>query len=246
MNLGGSIERVLNGLQVVSLPWIRPRIVRAFWHDPEAYTQGLAFYRGTLYESTGLENASSLRVVDACDGRVRERHDVPGEFVEGIGILRERLYQLTWRTGRVFIYDLRPLRRVGEARIAHEGWGLASDGSQLWATDGSEVIRRYDSEMLMLAEVRVRSRGYAFRHLNDIEMAKGRLYANIWYSRFLAEVDVSLGRVVRMVDCSELVRLAGAQNREDVMNGIAFNADADTFFVTGKRWEKYFEIQLPD
>lgn len=206
----------------------------------------MAFHRGVLYESTGLVGASSIRIVDPADGRVCEKLDVPGEFAEGIGVLDDRLYQLTWLSGRVLIYSLEPLRQVGEARIDHEGWGLASNGKELLASDGSSVIRRYDPAMSLVAEVRVRARGYPFVNLNDFEVVNGRAYANVWRSRFVAEIDLSVGQVVRMIDCSELVRLADPGAPDEMMNGIAFNPEAGTFFVTGKRWQNCFEIRLVD
>lgn len=246
MSLGRRLKRVLSELQARTLSWVRPQIVRSFAHDPEAYTQGLAFHRGMLYESTGLTDASSLRIVDISTGRVCEKLDAPGDFAEGIGILGERLYQLTWLSGRVLIYSLHPLRQVDEARIGHEGWGLASDGRQLLASDGSQVVRRYDSTMSLVGEIRVRAWGSPFLLMNDIEVANGRLYANVWRSGRLAEIDPSSGRVMRMINCSELVRQAGPRNPDEMMNGIAFNPEAGTFFVTGKRWRKCFEIRLPD
>ncbi len=232
-------------LQSVGVVRVRPEIVRTLPHDPAAYTQGLIYASGELYESTGLAHASSLRRIDPGDGHVLEQVPVAGDFAEGIALLGERIYQLTWQSGRVLVYDRNPLRRIAEHRIEHEGWGLASDGGQLWISDGTAVLRRYSPAMVFNGALRAHAAGLAFRHLNAIVMARGRLYANVWCTPLVAEIDPADGHVLRLVDCSELVRAEASRNPHSILNGIAFNADSCNFFMTGKCWRLLFEVRIP-
>jgi glutaminyl-peptide cyclotransferase len=245
MMIPRKIINVIRGIQMIAAPRVLPVVRRVIPHDPQAFTQGLAYREGLLYESTGLRNASSLRCIDPASGTILESVSVPNVFAEGIAFLDSRLYQLTWKERRVFVYDLQPLRRVGEGRIDHDGWGLASDGSSLLASDGSSLLRRYDGTLSVTAGIRARLSGLPFCHLNDIEIGNGRLYANVWQAPFVAEIDPAGGAVTRILDCAELVKAEYSSDRNAIMNGIAHNPDNGTFLVTGKRWRYYYEISFP-
>lgn len=225
---------------------MRPVVTRVVPHDPWAFTQGLAYRDGMLYESTGLLDASSLRRVDPARGTVLESIPVPGVFAEGIAFLDGRIFQLTWKDRRYFVYDIQPLRRAGEGRIDYDGWGLAGDGFSLLASDGSSLLRRHDDTLSVTGGMQARLSGVPFSLLNDIEIANGHLYANVWRTPFIAEISLPDGKVTGILDCSELCEGERSDDRSSMMNGIAYNPDSGTFFVTGKRWSRYYEIRLPD
>jgi glutaminyl-peptide cyclotransferase len=246
MMIPWKIVNVIRGIQMIGAPRLLPVVKRIFSHDPRAFTQGLAYREGLLYESTGLRNESSLRCIDPASGTILESVFIPDVFAEGIAFLAGRIYQLTWRDRRVFVYDLQPLRLAGEGRIDHEGWGLASDGFSLLASDGSSLLRRYDGTLSVTDSMRAKLSGLRFCHLNDIEVANGRLYANVWRTPFVAEIDQAGGAVTRILDCRELVKAEYSGDRSAIMNGIAYNPDNGAFLVTGKRWRHYYEICFPD
>lgn len=239
------VTSVVRATQMLGASRVTPRVERVFPHDPQAFTQGLAYRDGMLYESTGLRNASSLRRIDPACGDVLETLPVEGVFAEGIAFFEGRIYQLTWKDRRYFVYDIFPLRLVGGGGIVHDGWGMAGDGKRLYVTDGSSLIRRYDGGMLERGAARARLSGIRLCHLNDIEVVQDRLYANVWPTPFLAEVSLPSGSVSRIIDCGDLFNREWSGDRNAVMNGIAYNPDNGTFFVTGKRWTQYYEISLP-
>jgi glutamine cyclotransferase len=198
-----------------------------------------------LYESTGLINSSSLRRIDPATGRVLTAVQIRSHFAEGIAIIDDVIYQLTWTSGLVFRYDLASMNQIDTLRLGHEGWGLAADKSSLLISDGSSCVRRYDTpDFSQPARLKVRAHGMPLRHLNDLEVAGGRLYANIWCSSLIAEIDLKTSNVSRLLDCSELVRFEKPRTKYHILNGIAFNEDANSFFVTGKCWRKLFEVTL--
>lgn len=238
------VNRWRLGLQGLALPVVRPAIVGSIAHDPRAFTQGLAYAEGALYESTGTWEASSLRRLDPDTGAVLEQLPVEGDFAEGIACLGERIHQLTWTSGRVLIYARNPLRLVGEGRIGHEGWGLAADAGELVATDGSHRLRRYDPELKLTREIAIRRLGLPFRHLNALAVVRGQAYINIWYTPLIARVDLASGRLAGFVDCSEAVSIESPASPHHILNGIAYLPDRGSFMITGKFWRNMFEIRL--
>lgn len=238
------INRWRLGLQVRAVPVVRPSIIETMAHDPQAFTQGLAYANGALYESTGTWEASTLRRLDPNTGDVLERVPVEGDFAEGIACLGERIYQLTWTSGRVLIYAPNPLRLVGERRIGHEGWGLAADGDELVATDGSHRLRRYDPELKLTRQTAMRRFGLPFRHLNALAVVRGQAYINIWYTPLIARVDLASGRLVGLVDCAEAASIESPASPHHILNGIAYLPDRESFLITGKFWRRMFEIRL--
>jgi glutaminyl-peptide cyclotransferase len=226
------------------IPTYRYKIVNTFPHDPQAFTQGLEFHDGYLYEGTGQYGKSSLRRVELRTGRIVQIHRLPSEyFGEGITILGDKIYQLTWQNGVCFVYDRRTFRQITQFRYYGEGWGLTNDGKHLIMSDGSETITFRDPETF--AEVRritVRAQGKPVKNLNELEYIEGEIWANIWYSDIIARIDPSTGVVKAWVDMEGLP----VKNRdlEAVMNGIAYDRQNKRIFVTGKNWDKLFEIEL--
>ena len=226
------------------IPTYRYKIVNTYPHDPQAFTQGLEFHDGDLYESTGLKGKSSLRRVELRTGRILQIHRLPSEyFGEGITILGDKIYQLTWQNGVCFVYDKRTFRQITQFRYDGEGWGLTNDGKHLIMSDGSEVITFRDPDTF--AEVRritVRAQGKPVKNLNELEYIEGEIWANIWYSDIIARIDPSTGIVKAWVDMEGLP----VPNRdiEAVLNGIAYDRQNKRIFVTGKNWSKLFEIEL--
>lgn len=244
LNIPALVNNALRRLQAVHLPRVRPRIVRCIPHDETAFTQGLCFAEGYLYESTGTYGASSLGRLDPGTGAVLERVAVNGEFAEDVAYVAGYLCQLTWQSGRVLKYALNPLRLVGEEKIHHEGWGVACRRGELLVTDGTSTLRRYQPGMREVASCTVRCAGLPFRHLNAMEVVDSFAYVNVWYSALIAKVDLETMRLAAIIDCAELERLAAPRNPHHILNGIAQNPSTGTFYVTGKHWRSMFEIVI--
>ncbi|OYT73271.1 MAG: glutamine cyclotransferase [Armatimonadetes bacterium CP1_7O] len=225
-------------------PVYRYRIVNTFPHDRNAFTQGLEFHNGYLYESTGLKGQSSLRKVELRTGRVLQIHRLPQEyFAEGITLFGDRIYQLTWQNGVCFVYNANSFRQMTQFRYDGEGWGLTNDGKYLIMSDGSETITFRDPETF--AEVRkitVRAQGKPVKNLNELEYIDGEIWANIWYSDMIARIDPQTGIVKAWVDMEGLP--VPNRGSEEVLNGIAYDRQNKRIFVTGKNWSKLFEIEL--
>lgn len=233
--------------QPAPVTYVKPTIVRQFAHDPRAFTQGLVYARGKLYESTGAPQGlvSSIRVVDTAKGTVEKERPIPEFFAEGIAVLGDMLLQLTWRDGALLTYSfpslvMDPLPRPLEG----EGWGLACDGRQFYMSNGSDTIQVRDAAFGIRSRIAVRMSGKPVRALNELEWARSKLYANIWYSNLIVEIDPSSGVVTRVFDCSELVTLAQPGDPGYVLNGIAYNPEKNTFYLTGKCWKAMFEVRF--
>lgn len=233
-------------------PVVVPEVVREYPHDPEAFTQGLIFRDGFLYESTGLNGRSSLRKVELETGRVVQRRSVDAEhFAEGMADWGDRLIQLTYTSNLAFVYDLASFKPVQTFKYPGQGWGLTQDARRLIMSDGTTELRFLEAATFReLGRVTVRDGSRAVHNLNELEMIKGRVFANIWFEDRIAVIDPASGAVTAWLDLSGLgPRLvpppvdptgAGA-----VLNGIAYDEKGDRLFVTGKLWPKLFEIRLP-
>ena len=226
------------------------QVVNTFPHDPRAFTQGLLFHDGKLLESTGLYGQSSLREVDLATGAVLRQWLVPGQFfAEGLALLDGKLYQLTWKEQKVFVYDLnadpKTFRKVGEFSYTNEGWGLATDGHWLIMSDGGSTLRFLNPATFAVDhKVQVLKDGVPQERLNELEYVKGEIYANIWQTDWVARIDPATGRVMGMIDFSYLLPAADRKTTTDVLNGIAYDPVGDRLFVTGKNWPKLFEVRL--
>lgn len=221
------------------------RIVNAYPHDPEAFTQGLIYHDGNLYESTGLHGASSLRKVELETGKVLKRHDLPDKyFGEGVAFCGKRLIQLTYQSRIGFIYDL-DLLQVGSFTYPTEGWGLTCDGSRLILSDGTATLRWLDAKTFeMVKQMTVTDQGQPVLHLNELEYIKGEIFANIWQTDTIARISPDTGEVTGWIDLGGLSQQFEPTTPIDCLNGIAYDERGDRLFVTGKLWPKLFEIQL--
>ncbi len=220
-------------------------IVATFPHDPAAFTQGLLVHDGQLYESTGQYGHSSIRRVDLQSGRVEQLAPLNFTyFGEGMTILGERIYQLTWKSQTALVYDLASFELLETKRYSGEGWGLTDDGEALIMSDGSATLRYYDPDTFeQLRTLEVRDQGRPVTRLNELEYIDGEIWANIWYDDRLVRISPATGEVLAWVDLSHLVPRT-RRSPDAVLNGIAYDADAGRLFVTGKNWPQLFEISL--
>ncbi len=227
----------------ISPPKYTFRIVNTYPHDPEAFTQGLIFENGILYESTGLRGQSTLREVNLTNGEViRSLALDPELFGEGITLFNGRILQLTLTSGIGFIYDPDSFSEQGEFSFAPEGWGLTHDGRQLIMSDGSAELRFLDAGTLEgTGRIEVTDRGQPVQWLNELEYVEGEIYANIWQSDLIARISPDSGEVLGWIDLSDLLT---EEDQAGILNGIAYDSRTGRLFVTGKNWPKLFEIAL--
>jgi len=229
-----------------SAPVYSYRIVNTYPHDPNAFTQGLVFRDGVLYESTGLRGRSDVRRVELESGRVLARRTLlPLFFGEGLAVLRDRIYQLTWTSGVGFVYDRESMELVREFRYGIEGWGMTHDGERLIVSDGSEHLYFWDPETLQETnKLTVRDGGRRIANLNELEFINGEIYANVWMQDRIARISPETGKVLSWIDLTGILPLADRRANVDVLNGIAYDEEKERLFVTGKLWPKLFEIEL--
>ncbi len=232
--------------QVTFAPVFGYEVAREYPHDPGAFTQGLIYRDGFLFESTGQYGRSSLRKVELETGRVLQQRRVDDRyFAEGLTDWGGRLLQLTWQTNIGFVYDLASFEPRATFEYAGEGWGLTQDGRRLIMSDGDPELRFLDPDTLIEQGRRtVTDGGMRIEEINELEFVKGRVYANIWGSDRIAIIDPDSGRVEAWINLSGLLTAAARTGREDVLNGIAYDAVRDRLFVTGKLWPKLFEIRV--
>jgi glutaminyl-peptide cyclotransferase len=228
-----------------TVPVLQIEVVKTYPHDPHAFTQGLEYWDGFLYESTGETGQSSVRKVDLQTGKVLKKVDLSSQyFGEGLTIFRGKIYQLTWLSHTGFVYDLRSFNKLRDFSYYGEGWGLAHDEANLILSDGTNRLRFIDPESF--AEVRsleVYAGGEAVANLNELEVIEGDIYANVWHANRIARIDAHTGQVRAWIDCSTLVAKE-QKEAESVLNGIAFDAARKRLFVTGKDWGHLFEIRI--
>lgn len=239
--------------QVQDVPVAEPKtygfeIVRAYPHDPGAFTQGLAYVDGVLFESTG-RYPSTIRRVRLEDGAVLERIELaPDLFGEGLTEVDGRLVTLTWRNGKGFVWNAADLSRVGEFALEGEGWGLTDDGTRLIVSDGTPILRFLDPETKAeTGRVEVTFRGRPLPNLNELEWIDGEVWANVWTQDALVRIDPATGVVTGVVDLTTLFPdRPGLDPVDDVLNGIAWDSETRRLFVTGKHWPTLFEIRVTD
>jgi glutamine cyclotransferase len=221
-------------------------IINTYPHDANAFTQGLVYYQGDLYESTGLNGQSSIRKVALQTGQVLKIVDVPTQFFgEGLALFNGRAYQLTWQSQRGFIYDLDTFDLINTFNYTGEGWGLTHNGRELIMSDGSNQLRFLDPNTFEVQRVVSVFEGTkATNYLNELEYIKGEIYANVWLTDRIVRIDPQSGRVVAWIDLTGLLSPADRARGVDVLNGIAYDESGDRLFITGKLWPKLFEIKL--
>ena len=222
------------------------KVVHAYPHDPTAFTQGLEYHDGFLYEGTGREGHSTLRRVALETGKVLQRIDLaPNYFGEGITVINGRVVQLTYKSQAGFVYDRANFRLLRNFTYAGEGWGLTNDGSTIYMSDGSAQIRFWDPQTLQERKrITVREGGRAIDNLNELEWVHGEIYANIWQTNRIARISPTDGHVIAWIDLTGLLKPEDLAEPVDVLNGIAYDAAHDRLFVTGKLWPKLFEIKI--
>ena len=232
--------------QAGGIPEYGYEIVHVYPHDPLAYTQGLFYLNGLLYEGTGLNGRSSIRKVRLETGEVLEKHEIGEEyFGEGIVNWKDRLLEITWRSETGFIYDLASFATRGQFSYPGEGWGLTQDGKRIIMSDGTPELRFWDPETLReVGRVMVTDDGRPVPELNELEWIKGEVYANVYQTDRIARIDPSSGKVVGWINLAGILSAADRDRQVDVLNGIAYDAKGDRLFVTGKLWPKLFEIRL--
>ncbi|MDP9370406.1 MAG: glutaminyl-peptide cyclotransferase [Chloroflexota bacterium] len=230
-----------------SAPVYGYRVVREYPHDPTAFTQGLVYADDVLYEGTGLNGESTLRRVDLETGMVLKQTALDAKhFGEGIAIVDDRIYQITWQTHTAFVYDRETLKPLTTLRYPTEGWGLATDGERLIMSDGTNRLFFRDPDTFKaLNRVAVCDGNQPVPDLNELEYVDGEIWANVWQSDRIARIDPQTGRVTGWIDLSGLLPVEESEGQAvDVLNGIAHDPGTGRIFVTGKLWPKLFEIEL--
>ncbi len=233
--------------QPAGVPVYGYEVVHAYPHDPGAFTEGLFYLNGFLYESTGLEYQSTIRKVRLETGEVVQKHDLPGQyFGEGIVNWKDRLIGLTYTSQVGFVYDLANFEPKSQFQYQGQGWALTQDGKRIIMSDGTADIRFWDPETLKeTGRITVTDQGQPVKNVNELEWIKGEIYANVWQTSRIARIDPNNGKVIAWIDLTGLLSKADeASGRVDVLNGIAYDAEHDRLFVTGKKWPKLFEIRL--
>jgi glutamine cyclotransferase len=239
------VEVLAAGVAPGGMERLKVQIVSTRPHDPSAYTQGLLLHGGSLYESAGLYGASSLREVDPRTGAVKRRVDLPQQyFAEGLALVGDRLFQLTWQEKVAFVYDRATFEKKGELRYDGEGWGLCYDGRRLVMSDGSDRLTFRDpATFAPTGGVNVTFSGRPAFQLNELECVDGAVYANIYGSDAILRIDPKTGRTTAVIDAANLLT-PEQRSRVDVLNGIAWDPEKKTFLITGKYWPKMFEVRF--
>lgn len=221
------------------------RVVATYPHDREAFTQGLFWLDGHLYETTGMVGRSTLRRVNLEDGRVVQKVDIPGIFGEGSTNWGDQIISITWQDGIGYRWDRASFRQLGTWRYQGEGWGLTQNGRELIMSDGTAELRFLNPETFEeIRRVRVTANGRPVDKLNELEFIKGEVWANVWTTSEIVRIDPATGNVTGRVDLSQLTRETVGNGYESVLNGIAYDEAGDRLFVTGKNWPKLYEIDL--
>ena len=222
------------------------RIVQSYPHDPRAFTEGLVYADGVLYESTGEKGRSTLRVIDPKTGIITKHIDVADTyFGEGITVWQNQLIQLTWQDHIGFVYDRSSLRFLQTFPISGEGWGLTQDGRSLIMSDGTPTLHFLDPHTFReTRHLQVTENGTPVQKLNELEYIHGEIFANVWYSDRILRISPQTGKVLGWLDLSALLSASQRTDREAVLNGIAYDAKTGHLFLTGKLWPRIFEIEL--
>ncbi len=223
------------------------KIIRELPHDTQAYTQGLIYYKGMLYESTGQYDESSLRKIDPQTGNVLQTINLENKyFAEGIAIFNNKIYQLTWRQGIGFIYELSTMRQTGTFTYYGEGWGITNDNKYLVMSDGTNALRYLDPQTLQIVKTIfvIDENSIPLQYLNELEYINGEIWANVYTSNYIIRINPEDGRLVSRIDLSFLKDKIEITPETDVLNGIAYDKEHDEYYFTGKNWNKIFVIKM--
>ena len=224
----------------------KARIVKTFPHDEDAYTQGLFYEDGFLYEGTGQRGSSSLRKVILESGELINAYGLPNQyFGEGITSYKNKIIQLTWTSRTGFVYDKEKFKLINKVRYPTQGWGLTTDGDKLIMSDGSPNIYFLDpATFSQLNRIQVYDHQGPVNNLNELEYIDGKVYANVWQESYIISFDPKSGKVLEKIDCSNLVPEKYKNDRDKVLNGIAYDKKNDRMFLTGKRWSKLYHVDF--
>lgn len=244
---GPAVAQDIPVLDPTSVPVAKAEVVATYPHDPEAYTEGLFYDGGRLWESTGTVGKSGIRKVDLMTGKVLMRVAVnPPLYGEGIAPWGNQILSLTWKNHVGFRWSKEKLKKIGEFKYKGEGWALTSDGASLIMSDGTPVLRFVDPATFAVRRtLTVTHDGKPLINLNELEYVDGEILANVWLTDRIARIDPASGHVIGWIDVAELHRQAGNTAENDVANGIAWDAKKRRLFVTGKNWPYVFEIRPP-
>ena len=227
-------------------PVVQPEIVTTYPHDAGSFTQGLLYHDGFLYESSGRYGISALRKTVPETGEILYSDTLAAQyFAEGLALKNQQLVQLTWRSQIAFVYDLQTLSQTGLLAYTGQGWGLTVANDLFVMSDGSEKLFFRDDEFKVTRTITVKRDGAAVVFLNELEFARGLVYANVWHQNFILEIDPATGQSKRVIDCSELVNIENPGDTEHVLNGIAYDPQNDWFYLTGKNWHNMFVVKIP-
>ncbi len=228
--------------KLVAISMSSALVIEKFPHDKDAFTQGLEYHDGVLYEGTGLWGSSELRKVELETGRVIQTKVLaPKYFGEGITILQDKVFQLTWKSGKGFVYDLATFDLIREFNIPGEGWGLTNNGENLILGNGTDQILFLDIESLQVTRsINVKRKGKPQYFLNELEYVKNEIWANVWKTDQILRINPSTGEVIGVLDLSII---SERQSEDDVANGIAWDAQSNRIFVTGKFWKYVYQIK---
>jgi glutaminyl-peptide cyclotransferase len=240
-----SIQKQAHGSGTAT-PVFGYKIINVFPHDPEAFTQGLVFHEGALYEGTGLLGKSTLRKVDLETGRILMLVPLPDQyFGEGVTLWKDKIIQLTWRSNIGLIYDRETFRLLKKFNYFSEGWGITQDGKHLIMSDGTSFLYFWDPQSFKeVKRVQVHDHGIPIARLNELEYIKGEIFANVFLTDRIVRISPETGRVTGWIDLRGLLPAGDHFQKADVMNGIAYDPGKDRILVTGKYWPNLFEIQL--
>jgi glutamine cyclotransferase len=222
-------------------------VVGSYPHDPGAFLQGLVWHDGGFYASTGLYGQSTLRRVAFPSGEVVKSVPLSKEyFGEGLAMVGDRLIQLTWRSKRAFVYNRETFELIGEFSYETEGWGLTYDGASLILSDGSDTLFFFDPDTYQQTRsLKVALDGRPLQRINELEYIRGEVWANVWHTDMIVRIDPASGQVVGVLDLTGLLQTGARRDDDDVLNGIAYDAETDRIFVGGKRWPLLFELRVP-
>jgi glutamine cyclotransferase len=224
----------------------RFKVINSYPHDRHAFTQGLFFDKGSLYESTGQETESSLRQVEITTGKVIRQLNLESSlFGEGITLYRERIYHVTWTSKVGFVYDKETFKQINKIYYPTQGWGLTTIGDKIVMSDGTNILYFYEPELFtVISRTEVYDNEKKIDSLNELEYINGEIWANIWMEDRIARIDPVSGKVIAYIDLQGLLPQNERNSDTDVLNGIAYDKDSGRIFVTGKRWPKLYEIRI--